>query len=217
MTQQKYVIPAAIGMMAIALMAMKEPKRSNLAQQWQIVPDYKSQDSIYLAELKGIDTLSAFPPEFVMMREQLAKMTPEDIAQISAETVEVLKMTNLDSFKMKARTYIIKNKKQQDELEKTRANVYDFQQNGIVKMFATDKPEDVDTSTGWKEDVKKKEILLYMNPNMETASGNLPKDTIRFQILHLSSDSLSIKALETNFIHNAKPMNFKKYLPGKYK
>lgn len=210
--RKSILVLSALGMMTMA--ACNKGGSGNLAQKWQIIPDYKTQDSMYQAQLKGIDTMTAFPAEFAMMKEQMAKMKPEELQQIPAETIEMLKMTNLDSFKMKARASMIENKKKQEELEKTRAIVYEFQKNGIVKMYATDNLAQVDTSTGWKEDAKNKEILLYMNPNMANGA-NLPKDTMKFKILHISGDSLSIKAEGKDIMPNMKPMNFKKYVEPK--
>lgn len=206
--RKSILVLSALGMLTMA--ACKNGGSGQLAQKWQIVPDTQAQDSMYQAQLKNIDTLTAFPPEFEMMKEQMAKMKPEELQQIPAETIEILKTSSLDSFKVKARASIMESKKKQDELEKTRSIVYDFQKNGIVKMYATDNLAQVDTSTGWKEDAKNKQILLYMNPNMANGA-NLPKDTMKFKVLHMSGDSLSIKAEGKDLMPNMKPMNFKKF------
>ncbi|RQO29792.1 hypothetical protein DBR32_14505 [Taibaiella sp. KBW10] len=210
--RKSILVLSALGMLSMA--ACKEGGSGKLAQKWQIVPDSKTQDSMFKAQLTSIDTMTAFPAEFEMMKEQMAKMKPEELKQIPAETVEMLKTTNLDSFKMKARASMLEGKKKQDEMEKTRVVVYDFQANGLVKMYATDNLNQVDTSTGWKEDAKKKEILLFMNPSAANGA-NIPKDTMKFKILHLSGDSLSIKAEGKEVMPNMKPMNFKKFVEPK--
>lgn len=210
--RKSILVLSALGVLSMA--ACKEGGSGKLAQKWQIVPDYKAQDSMFNAQLSSIDTMTAFPAEFEMMKEQMAKMKPEELKQIPAETIEMLKTTNLDSFKMKARASMMDGKKKQDEMEKNRVVVYDFQANGIVKMYATDNLNQVDTSTGWKEDAKTKEILLFMNPSA-AAGANIPKDTMKFKILHLSGDSLSIKAEGKDVMPNMKPMNFKKFVEPK--
>lgn len=207
-TKYTLLIPGMIAL-SLALMSQKAPKPSRLAQQWKIVTDYQERDAAFQEQLHRIDTMTRFPEEIIKMQELLKELDKEELDQVPAETLAILRIKDLKQFKEMARAKVLEGQKKEIALDKIRDVIYDFQENGIIKMYSTDDPAAIDTSTGWKEIVSRKEILMFQNPALQDKEH--PNDTFVCKILYRSADSLSIKATGKNVLPDIKPMNFRRY------
>lgn len=207
MKRKQVFIPAVIGL-SLGLMALSSPK-SRLVKKWQMVPDYAAQDSLFQDQLSRIDTLTAFPPDFLKMRDRLKDMSVQEREQIPALTIDLLKSPDLETFKRKARAVMQEDKMKQDEQAKNEVVIYDFQSNGVIKMYAANKREQADTSTIWKEDLKNNTIILSPHPSLKKTGA--AKDPLVLKILYLSTDSLSLSVEGKAAMGGTKPVNFIKY------
>jgi hypothetical protein len=141
----------------------------------------------------------------------LGKMSADSVAAtVPAEVVEMLKIEDIATFKAKVRESLVKSKQEQDSVDASRAIIYDFQKGGLLKIYPTDMPENVDTSMTYRADVKAKKV--YINGNKNVVAADMAKDTVTFDILHLSNDSMSLKLVpnEKDVPQTSiKPMGFK--------
>ncbi|OJV52868.1 MAG: hypothetical protein BGO31_03690 [Bacteroidetes bacterium 43-16] len=209
-----------IGLLGVAsLTACKGGGSGNISQKWEVVYDNSGRDSAFNAQLQSVDTMTAFPPDFIEMKAELAKMKPDSIATLPPEVVEMLKIEDLPTLKAKIKENLMDGKKQQDSLEAKRSVIYDFQKNGVLKMYASDMPDQmVDTSTKYTADMKAKKLFLFANQAI--VKGEMANDTVTFDILHISGDSLSLKVDPKSkgaAGPNIKPMAFKLYKEEKKK
>lgn len=200
----------AISALAIVSLASCGSK-GDISKQWEVVFDRSSMDSMYQAQLASIDTITSFPPDFLMMKAELSKMSADSVAStVPAEVVEMLKIEDIATFKAKVKESLEKSKLEQDSIDASRAIVYDFQKGGMLKIYPTDQPENVDTSMTYRADLKSKKV--YINGNKNIVAADMAKDTVTFDILHLSADSLSLKLVSNEKDvpqTSIKPMGFR--------
>lgn len=209
----------ALGAFGIVALASCGGGSGNIAQKWQVLYDEGTaeRDSVFNAQLAAIDTLTALPPDFLEMQKEMKQMHPDTLALVNPEMVEILSVTDLASFKEKMKASAMQMKKADDSVIANKKVIYEFRKDSVVKMYATDN-NFVDTSTKYRPDLKNKKIYMYANP--EVVKGEMAQDTIIFDILHLSNDSLSLK-IDPNSKGikqpDVKPMNFKVYKEEKKK
>ncbi|HLU16713.1 MAG TPA: hypothetical protein VKZ76_01555 [Edaphocola sp.] len=185
-------------------------KTGNIAQKWQVVfeDDEKMRDSVFQAQLDALDTMTVFPEDFLAMQAEVKSMPKDSLALIDQELIEMLTITNVDTFKIKMKASLIERRDLTDSMMAARKVYYDFRNDNVVKMYATDN-DYVDTSTMYRADVKAKKLYLYGNPKV--VSPEMASDTVIFDILYLSDDSMSLKINpESKGISqpDIKPMNF---------
>lgn len=212
----------AISLLGVAsLTACKGGGSGNISQKWEVVYDNTARDSAFNAQIQSVDTMTAFPPDFIEMKAELAKMKSDSVSTLPPEVVEMLKIEDLSTLKAKIKENLMVGKKQQDSIEAKRSVIYDFQKNGVLKMYASDMPDQmVDTSTKYTADVKAKKLFLFANQAV-VKGGEMANDTITFDILHLSGDSLSLKvdpkSKGISGPSSIKPMAFRLYKEEKKK
>ncbi len=209
----------ALGAFGIVSLASCGGGSGNIAQKWQVLYEdmAKERDSMYNAQIQAFDTITQFPPDFLEMQKEMKQMHPDTLALVNPEMVEILSITDLAQFKAKMKESAIQMKKADDSIASIRKVIYEFRKDSVVKMYATDNDR-VDTSTKYKADLKNKKIYMYANPAVVT--GEMAADTVTFDILHLSNDSLSLK-IDPNSKGikqpDVRPMNFKVYKEEKKK
>lgn len=138
-------------------------------------------------------------------------MHPDTIAQINPEMVEILSVKDLATFKLKMKAAATQMRKTDDSTLANRKVIYEFRKDNVMCMFTSDN-DMVDSSTMYMPDFKSKKIYMFANP--EVVRGENVHDTVIFDILHLSNDSLSLKFdpnSKASFQEDLKPMNFKVY------
>lgn len=209
----------ALGAFGILSFASCGGGSGNIAQKWQVLYEDNTaqRDSFYNAQMEAIDTLTQFPADFLEMQKEMKQMHPDTLALMDPEMVQVLSISDLSAFKAKMKESALKAKKADDSAVTNNKAIYDFRKDNVIKMYATGNDYS-DSSTMYKADLKKKKVYLYANPAV--VKDEMAKDTVVFDILHLSDDSLSLK-IDPNSKGvqqpDMKPMNFKAYKEDKKK
>ena len=183
---RKYVL----GLAALtALMSQVSCKggSSSIEGKWRLSIPTTKLDSIRDAQFQQIDTMSVLPAEAAMFGLP----------------------NNLDSAKAMLKDQItaqVENQKKQ--LNET---VYEFRKDSVVKVYLSSNPAQSDSSNKWVAK-EKSFMIISNNPNPMQQGAPAGPDTLRFDILHSSSDSLSIKINDPKMqeAQAAEPLNYVK-------
>ena len=204
---------SAFGMISFA--SCKGGGSGDIVNQWKVTVDKSEiaqRDSIYNEQLKSIDTMTTFPEDIMNMKKEMAKMPKDSLATLPAELVELLSINDIEAFKTKMKSTSEEMKRSEDSMIANRVVVFDFEKSGVLKRFASDDPSKADTSTMYHYDKSKKKIYMFGNPAL--FKDERAKDSVVFEVIYLSGDSMSLKIDPTSTKNpqpTMKPMNFKRY------
>lgn len=164
---RKYVLSiASFGLLLSAASCGEKATDANkIAQKWQMTIAQSSYDSALNVQLGNVDTITSIPEEVTKMYN-----LPSNLDSAKAFMKEQIK-TGMNS--------------QREQMMQT---IYDFQKDGLVKVYSLKGETPPDTSNHYI--VKDKQLLLTQkNPMDPTAKV----DTLHFDIITLTSDSLTFK------------------------
>ncbi|HTO15385.1 MAG TPA: hypothetical protein VLZ83_06425 [Edaphocola sp.] len=192
---------------------------SQLTQKWEEVQDQTMKnlrDSMYNAQLMSLDTMTVFPEEILEMKRELEKMPKDSIATLPPDLVELLQSDDINVFKTKMKASAEQVKISDDSLMANTSVIFDFGKDSILRNYASHNPEYKDSLNMFKPDFKNKKIHMFTNPEMKMPG--MTEDTVTYDILFLSKDSMSLKLSDDNKHApemTIRPLNFKKFVEKK--
>lgn len=208
---KKILLFLALNIMALSVMSLVEDRKSILAQQWEYNMPRQNEDSVLNKQLSELDELDDIPADVKFMQQNIKLMSAEEKKQIPEGLMTILCSKDLTEFKDRMRKMLLLQLNQ-DGGKKEIKYVYDLMRNGVVRIYRPDGLSEVDTTKCWTISPDKQELLMFVNIRVKRLA-HLVNDTVRFSIIYLSQDSMSLSPIRSlpDSRSDTSMMSFKKY------
>jgi hypothetical protein len=168
--------------------------RKYLINRWQMITFLEADNERLLKEIEAADSITEIPASFYGIKQRMESMGEEMLAALAPGQRNLLKAATPEEYKRAYKAMLEDKRKSTWEHELAHPHTYEFRNDGTVFQHYT--VEDYESNFSCKWILKENsELWMLYNPSAAAAGHTTldPNDTVRFVILYLNADSLSLK------------------------